>query len=328
MNENTPEKSYMGGNYVFTFPTVLDFADIVVSQGRGCLMWKRDLSRWFLQLPVDPADYDKLGFVWRGNFWWFVSYVWGTRHAGYAGQRVSTAILWFLKKMGISVNKELYNAIVYMDDFAGCEIGAKATEAFEDLGKLLAELGIEESLDKACKPSTKMKFLGVEFDSNAMSMRVDEDKRQEITTLAKKWARKTVATKQELQSVLGKLMWVSKVVRFSRCFVARIIATLKGLKFQKQKITLSEAIRKDFLWWSEFLPVFNGVELLVPNTVFCSVLGDATLHGGGSWNEREKEYFSREFPPHLRDPKVHIHLKEFFFVLPTFILRKICTKDR
>ena len=23
-------------------------------------MWKIDLSRWFLQLPVDPADYDKL----------------------------------------------------------------------------------------------------------------------------------------------------------------------------------------------------------------------------------------------------------------------------
>ena len=160
-----------------------------------------------------------------------------------------------------------------------------------------------------------MKFLGVEFDSITMSMRVDEGKRQEITTLVKKWAKKTVATKQELQSILGKLMWVSKVVRFSRCFVARIIATLKGLKFQKQKVTLSEGIKKDFLWWSEFLPVFNGVELLIPNTVFCSVLGDATLHGGGSWNEREKEYFSREFPPHLRDPKIYIHLKEFFIAI-------------
>ena len=315
LNENTPVKSYLGGNYVFTFPTVLDFADMVISQGRGCLMWKIDLSRWFLQLPVDPADYDKLGFCWRGKFWWFVSYVWGTRHAGYAGQRVSTAILWILKRLGIRVNRETYNAIVYMDDFAGCEIGAKATEAFEALSKLLKELGIDESVDKACKPSTQMKFLGVEFDSISMSMRVDEGKRQEITTLAKKWARKTVATKQELQSILGKLMWVSKVVRFSRCFVARIIATLKGLKSQKQKVTLTDAIRKDFLWWSEFLPVFNGVELLIPNTVFCSVLGDATLLGGGCWNEREKEYFSRQFPLHLRDHKIYIHLKEFFVAI-------------
>ena len=218
--------------------------------------------------------------------------------------------------MGINSNHtELFNAIVYMDDFAGCETGLRATEAFDALRELLAELGIQESVEKACKPSTQMKFLGVEFDTVAMSMRVDEGKRLEITALSKRWARKTVATKQELQSILGKLMWVSKVVRFSRCFVARIIATLKGLRSQKQKVTLTEEIRKDFLWWSEFLPVFNGVELLVPNTVFCSVLGDATLQGGGSWNEREKEYFSRQFPLHLQDHQIYIHLKEFFIAI-------------
>ena len=63
-----------------------------------------------------------------------------------------------------------------------------------------------------------MKFLGVEFNTLNMSM--------EITMLSETWARKTFPTKQDLQSILGKLMWVSKVVRFSRCFVAMII--LKG----------------------------------------------------------------------------------------------------
>ena len=110
-------------------------------------------------------------------------------------------------------------------------------------------------------------------------------------------------------------MWVSKVVRFSRCFVSRIIGTLKGLKFQSQKITLSHDIRKDFLWWSEFLPVFNGVELLIPDTVFSSVLGDATLQGGGCWNEQEEEFFSRQFPPHLKSHKVYIHIKEFLIAI-------------
>ena len=77
LNENTPIKSYLGGNYEFKFPTVLDLAEMIVKEGSGCLLWKRDLSRWFLQLPVDPADYDKLGIVWRGRFWWIVSFVWG-----------------------------------------------------------------------------------------------------------------------------------------------------------------------------------------------------------------------------------------------------------
>eukprot|EP00092_Neocalanus_flemingeri_P088436 GFUD01111756.1.p1 GENE.GFUD01111756.1~~GFUD01111756.1.p1 ORF type:complete len:224 (-),score=27.77 GFUD01111756.1:333-1004(-) len=223
---------------------------MIIKQGPNCLIWKRDLSRWFLQLPVCPADYDKLGFVWRGMFWWFVSFVWGCRHAGYSGQRVSSAILYILRRMGIGPDSPEYEAVVYMDDFAGCESGARATAAFDALGTLLKELGVQEAVDKASPPSTQMKFLGVEFNTITMSMRIDESKRQEITTLSKIWARKTVATKEELQSILGKLIWVSKVVRFSRCFVARIIATLKRLRSQKQKVTLTEAIRKDFLWWS------------------------------------------------------------------------------
>ena len=267
-------------------------------------------------MPVDPADYDKLGFIWRGKFWWFVSFVWGCRHAGFAGQRVSSAILYIFKKIGLVPGcSEQFNAVVYMDDFAGCETGPRAATAFDALGSLLTLLGVQESASKACSPSTRMKFLGVEFNTISMSMSIDADKLKEITALSKTWARKTVATKQELQSILGKLMWVSKVVRCSRCFVARIIGTLKGLRSQKQKVTLNVETRKDFLWWSEFLPVFNGVELLVPDTVFCSVIGDATLQGGGSWNERDKEFFSRLFPSHLRDHRIYIHLKEFLVAI-------------
>ena len=287
----------------------------VVKLGRGCLLYKRDLSRWFLQLPVDPGDYDKLSFVWRGKFWLFCSYVWGCRHAGMSGQRVASAILYILKKLGIELTEEAFNAIVYMDDFAGCELGTRAQLAFDTLGKLLADLGVRESLEKACPPSTTMKFLGVEFDTLNMCMRVDETKRAEIQQLSLFWSRKTVANKQELQSILGKLIWVSKVVRFSRCFVSRIISLIKTLKYQKQKATLTEAVKKDFKWWSKFLSVFNGIELLVPSTVFTSVLGDAYPMGSGCWNEESKEYYSRKFPIALCDTNYPIHFKEFWCVI-------------
>ena len=315
LNENTPQKSYLGGPYNFSFPSVLDFAELVVQQGKGCLMYKRDLSRWFLQLPVDPAEYDKLGFIWRGQLWFWISFVWGTRHAGYSGQRVASAVLYIFRKYGLQKFKEPYNAMVYMDDYGGCESGEKAFTAFDDLGKLLADLGIKESKKKALSPSTKMTFLGVEFDSMDMAMRVNDTKRKEITALAKSWSRKTVASKEELQSILGKLIWISKVVRYSRCFVSRIIAAIKSLRSQKQKITLSTEVKKDLLWWTNFLDVFNGVELLVPNTVYCNILGDATLVGGGSWNESEREYFSRMFPYYLQGASIYIHIKEFWMLI-------------
>ena len=315
LNQNTPEKEYLGDDYHFKFPSVLDLAELIVKLGQGCLLYKRDLSRWFLQLPVDPGDYDKLGFVWRGKFWLFCCYVWGTRHAGYNAQRVASAIVYILRKMGIELTDAEFNALVYQDDFAGCERGAKATLAYDSLGKLLSDLGIRESLDKASPPSTTMTFLGVEFDTESMCMRVNETKRKEIQSLSLLWSRKTVATKQELQSILGKLIWVSKVVRFSRCFVSRIISLLKTLKHQNQKTTLTDSVKKDFSWWAKFLTVFNGVELLVPSSVSLSILGDAYPMGSGSWNQQANEYYSRKFPHDLCDTRYPIHLKEFWAVI-------------
>ena len=315
INANTPEKEYLGGEYQFTFPTVLDLADIITKLGRGCLLWKRDLSRWFLQLPVDPCDYDKLGFLWRGFWFLFVSYVWGCRHAGYNAQRVSLAVLHILRKLAFQRYDSPYNALVYMDDFAGAETGEKAWDAFNHLGKLLSDLGIIESEKKASPPSTKMLFLGIEFDTMEMVMRVGDGKRLELKMTVGNWYKRTVASKEELQSLQGQLMWVSKVVRFSRCFVARIIGEQKSLKSQKQKKKLSEEAKKDLLWWKMFLDVFNGIELIIPQTVACNVLGDATLSGAGAWNEVLGEFWSRKFPPFLQSPNFPIHQKEFLTVI-------------
>ena len=100
LNCNTPEKSYLYEDYEFSFPKVDDFASLISKLGKGCYMWKRDLSRFFLQLPLDPIDYDKVAFVLRGNLYFFTSFVWGCRHAGMNGQRVSTAIAAIHRSLG------------------------------------------------------------------------------------------------------------------------------------------------------------------------------------------------------------------------------------
>ena len=132
----------------FSFPTVLDLAELVVKLGPGCLLWKRDLSRWYMQLPVDPGDYDKLGVIWRGAWFVFLSFIWGCRHAGINSQRVSTAILHILRLISLGKHDVAYNALVYIDDFAGAEHGEKAWEAFPDLGLVLKDLGVKESEKK------------------------------------------------------------------------------------------------------------------------------------------------------------------------------------
>ena len=91
-----------------------------------------------------------------------------------------------------------------------------------------------------------------------------------------------MANKTELQSILGKLIWVSKAIKYSRVFVSRVINEIKLLKSQKQKLTLSPEIRKDFLWWRQYMTEFNGVHLLILNEVSVQIAGDACPNG--MWN--------------------------------------------
>jgi hypothetical protein len=73
--------------------------------------------------------------------------------------RTTSAIRFICQKNGIQI-------LSYLDDLAGCEEEHYCNFAFDFLGKLLQDCGIEESVDKACLPSTRMIFIGILFDSS------------------------------------------------------------------------------------------------------------------------------------------------------------------
>ena len=48
-NTGTPKGEYLGDTYVFNFPKLDEYAEIIRRLGAGCLLWKRDLKNYFLQ---------------------------------------------------------------------------------------------------------------------------------------------------------------------------------------------------------------------------------------------------------------------------------------
>ena len=61
-------------------------------------------------------------------------------------------------------------ADVYLDDFYGADSPARASTAFTSLKQLLQELSLQTSPDKDSTPSTKMVCLGIDVDSEEMSL--------------------------------------------------------------------------------------------------------------------------------------------------------------
>jgi len=64
VNDGIPAKQYLGHPLHFTLPSHEAFESLIRRKGPGCQLYKRDLSRAYRQIPVDPYDYHMLGFTW------------------------------------------------------------------------------------------------------------------------------------------------------------------------------------------------------------------------------------------------------------------------
>ena len=322
INNNTQRDSYMGILTEYDFPSVDSFEAMVVAQGKGALMWKRDLSRYYLQLPLDPVDYDKTAIVWHQQLFFFCSLMFGLRHSGLAGQRVTSAVTCAHNKSGLTIGSHSsFNSCNYSDDLGGVEAGMRAWISFYMMGALLKKLGLEESVKKGCPPSTNMVYLGVLFDTISQTKSVPPEKLAELLDLLEKWTRKSKASKKDLQSLVGKLILVAKVVRHSRVFVCRLLSELQRLHHTPQatKVLLSEEVRKDILWWKTFIRKFNGsnfMTLAIPDNIDLEYAGDSSLIGGGAYfNEY---YWSRLLPSSLVGSPIHV--LEFWVLLASIAL--------
>ena len=329
LNNSTPDGQYLGQPMEYSYPRIEDFKSMILISGRGCFMWKRDLKRYFLQIPLCPSEYHLVAFIWRCSLFFFTGLMFGLQNSGYQGQRLTTAVCWAHRRLGLETDSEaMYNSLNYCDDFGGAEeTEVRALQSSEAMAFLLEDLGLIESKDKYHPPSTSMPYLGVQFDSEKMTMSVPADKVEELREDLNHWSRKKKTTKKNLQQILGKLFWVARCVKFSRTFMCRLLVQLREMAQlpDNKKVDLAEDCKLDIKWWSRYLRRFNGVELIyhddpllldLDDALQVGVLvncGDAQMWGGGSYYQGE--YWSQPFPVWLKDPAIPIHVKEFYVVL-------------
>ncbi|CAC5395923.1 unnamed protein product [Mytilus coruscus] len=92
-----------------------EFIALLLNHGRGCAIWKLDLSRAFRQLVLhvlDPHDLHLKGYEWRGQIFIDNRLIFGMRSSPQACQRTTNAVSYMLWKSNI-------HTINYVDDFGG-----------------------------------------------------------------------------------------------------------------------------------------------------------------------------------------------------------------
>ena len=249
----------------------------------------------YRQIPVDPRDYNLLGYHWNDLLYFDLVLPFGLRSATLACQRTNNVIA------HIFYSVYHHQCVNYIDDFDGIESSHDdALEAFQELETLFNRLGLESSPEKDCPPSTRMVFLGLIYDTVTMILEVPEDKLSRASALIRLWLSYPHTTKSELQSLIGKLSNICACISPGNIFMQQMLSDLRPLPHKSSRFTPSSALLGDLRWWKEFLAVYNGVSLLrsfswIDTTVrFCT---DTCISGiGGFFDGR---FFHPSYPPFI-----------------------------
>ena len=102
VNDGIPSGSFLGEFLELSYPTIDAIVSAIISLGRGCMLFKRDLRKVYRQFPVDPHDYHLLGYTWNSPFYFDTVLTVGLRSTAMACQRSTSAITWILNRRGLS----------------------------------------------------------------------------------------------------------------------------------------------------------------------------------------------------------------------------------
>ena len=69
VNDGIAKGSYLNEPFRLRLPGIDRLVEFVNKEGSGCHVFKKDLSRAYRQIPVDPGDYHLLGFQVDGHFY-------------------------------------------------------------------------------------------------------------------------------------------------------------------------------------------------------------------------------------------------------------------
>ena len=234
----------------------------------------------------------------------------GMRSSSQICQRVTNAVAFIVFQLGVQI-------LNYLDDLVGAETKERAFFAYSCLGALLQKCGLKESKNKAVPPSEIMVFLGVLFNTITMTLEVTPERVQEILALVQIKLVKSTATLKEIQSLLGKLHFVAACVKPSRVFVSRMLIWLRELyNSSLQEHVIPDMVKKDLLWWNNFLPVYNGISMMQveewskPDELFSC---DSCLEAcGGFWMGH---FFHAKFPSYYCSGGFHITALEMIAII-------------
>ena len=300
------------------YMSVDDVVEHVKHLGHGCYLAKLDLADAFKHVPVRQEDWPLLGSTWYAyvpatdsyelQYYFDRVLMFGGRSSPRLFNDIAKAAAFIMNKQGVSYCDQ------YLDDFVTA--ASTNNECDSNLQSMLLtcqDLGFSVNPQKVHSPTTCLEFLGIVIDTCSMELRISTERLTSVMEELERWRGRKRATKREVLSLIGKLIFISRVVRSGRTFVRHMINLAKKVRHLHHNLKLNKAFQADIMWWLTFLPTWNGVSIMYDSNWTTNV--DLDLYTDAS-NQAVAGYFNGAWYVELvQDSSRSINWRELYAVV-------------
>ena len=242
VNSGIPFNTYLDSPLNVQLLGIDHLCQFILAKGRGCCVYKNDLQRTYRQFPINPKDYYLLGFTFDNHIYFDTQCPFGLRTLAMICQRTTKGVIYIFTQAGFSA------------DFYGTECPLLADNAFSTLESIFNTLALSLFAWK--------RFTTGLWDGLLRYPRQYQGFYITSSRTAASWI--WLFTVKELQSLLGKLSFVTACVHASRIFLSRLLNTLRSFSSNTKSQLVMLEMPHDLAWWQTFHPLYNGVCVIKP----------------------------------------------------------------
>lgn len=231
--------------------------DMIQELGKNCKLFKMDLRNAFRLIPINPEDFELLGFRFRDLYYFDKALPFGASISCSHFEHFSTFLEFCVK------NKTHSNHLLhYLDDFLGAEKNTESCRQVMDIFQsVMQEINVPLAVEKTEGPTEIIIFLGLELDSINMTVRIPKDKMDEVVGKIRIILSKKRSTLKEMQSLIGSLNFCCRAIVAGRPFCRRLINSICGLTKPFHHLRVTAAMKLDLHLWLWFFEHHNGISV-------------------------------------------------------------------
>ena len=301
-----------------TYATVEDATEII-RQFDAPFLAKTDIADAFRLLPLNPECYNLTGFKLQGYYYYDKCVPMGASSSCQTFERFSDALLHILKS-----HYQVKHIVKVLDDFLLIgESRELCQHALDSFTHLAHRINLPLAAHKTEGPTQCLTFLGIQIDTLKGELSIPQGKIIKYTSDILAALKTESVTLKELQSLTGKLQFVSTIVPVGRSFLRRLY-DLSINKRPHATIKLGAGAMGDLVTWLTFLKDYNAKELYLTRLNLTThtdhIYTDSSDIGyGGTFRN---EYFYGEFPRSWLE--YDIQVREFFPILLLITIKADC----